>query len=58
MEHLTESEQLPVVDVIKSLSVLYADRARLTPEESQALADAIHMLRTHALPIDHPWGVK
>jgi hypothetical protein len=58
MEHLTESERLPAVEVVTVLSVLYTDRARLTPEESQALADAVALIRTHALPIGHPWAVR
>ena len=58
MEHLTESERLPAVEVITALSVLYIDRARLTPEESQALADAVALLRNHALPMDHPWALS
>jgi hypothetical protein len=57
MEHLTESERLPAVEVVTALSVLYTDSARLTPEESQALVDAVALLRTHALPIGHPWAL-
>jgi hypothetical protein len=51
-------EVLPAVEVVTVLSMLYADRARLTPEESQALADAVRLLRTHALPIGHPWAIS
>jgi hypothetical protein len=51
-------EVLPVVEVVTALSVLYTDRARLTPEESQALADAVLLLRVHAVPPSHPWAVK
>ena len=73
MEHTTECEQhdmgeecercadpcevLPAVEVVTALSVLYTDRARLTPEESQALADAVALIRTHALPMGHPWAL-
>lgn len=57
MEHLTESERLPAVEVITVLSILYTDRARLTADESDALAQAVRLLRTHALPEDHPWAL-
>ena len=53
-----ECETSPAVRVVTVLSMLYADRARLTPEESQAVADAVELLRTHVLPTSHPWAVK
>jgi hypothetical protein len=53
---LTESELLPAVEVVTVLSVL-CTRNTLSHEESQAIARCIHLLRTHALPMDHPWAL-
>jgi len=53
----TESERLTAVEVITALSVLYTDRARLTADEAHAIADAVALLRTHALPDSHPWAL-
>ena len=51
-------EVTPAVEVVTALSVLYTDSERFTPEELKALADAVTLLRTHALPTSHPWGIK
>ena len=53
----TPLECHPVAEVITGLSVLYTDRARLTADEAHAIAQAVRLLRTHALPVDHPWAL-
>lgn len=51
-------EDLPAVQVVTLLSRLYTDRARLSADESEAIAEAIRLIRTHALPTSHPWGIE
>jgi hypothetical protein len=67
MEHLTESERLPVVEVVLSLSELSVDLEGMhLPDISDnakadylhAIAEAVALLRTHAFPASHPWAVK
>jgi hypothetical protein len=67
MEYLTESERLPVVEVVTVLSELSVDlEAMHLPDMSdyakahylRTIADAVALLRTHAIPDGHPWAVK
>ncbi len=67
MEHLTESERLPAVEVVLSLSELAVDLQEMnTPDISgnakadylHAIAEAVVLLRTHALPASHPWAIQ
>jgi hypothetical protein len=58
VEHLADEHICPTVEVITGLSVLYTDRARLTADEAHAIAQAVALLRTHALPDAHPWAVS
>jgi hypothetical protein len=51
-------ENPPAVQVVTALSVLYTNSERFTPEELKALADAVVLLRTHALPTSHPWSIQ
>jgi hypothetical protein len=62
-----EVDDLPAVKVISALSELSVDLvAMYTPDISErakadyvrTLAEAVHLLRSHAIPEGHPWAVK
>jgi hypothetical protein len=48
----------PAVEVAQALSVLCADVDRFTEYELDIFAQAVLLLRTHAVPPSHPWAVK
>lgn len=67
MEHLTESELIPAVQVVLSLSELLIDLEGMhLPDMSEyakadylrTIGEAVALLRTHALPVEHPWAVE